>query len=273
MSDRAVALEATNLTKLYRRGSEEIAAVRDVSLKIHKGEFVSIAGPSGSGKTTLVHLLGCLDNPTSGELFLGGRPIFGGDGRQLPERRLTRIRREVFGYIFQSFYLIPTLTVLENVLLPLTFYRKPGAAADAPGLLRLLGIDHRKDHLPGAVSGGEMQRVAIARSLINSPEILLADEPTGNLDTKRSAEIVRILKDLSRNEGLTVVLVSHNPELAGQADRRFEMRDGGITERAGGLGRSGPRIVVLPGPGHAAEARGAGRRGGASGGPAENLRG
>jgi putative ABC transport system ATP-binding protein len=121
---------------------------------------------------------------------------------------------------------------MENVMLPLTFYRKPGAGTDVLGLLKLLGIDHRKDHLPGRISGGEMQRVAIARSLINSPEILLADEPTGNLDTKRSAEIVRILKDLSRNEGLTVIMVSHNPELAGQADRQFEMRDGGISEKA-----------------------------------------
>jgi ABC-type lipoprotein export system ATPase subunit len=117
------------------------------------------------------------------------------------------------------------------VLLPLTFYRKPGAGNDVTGLLKLLGIDHRRDHLPGRISGGEMQRVAIARSLINSPEILLADEPTGNLDTKRSLEIVRILKDLTRSAGLTVIMVSHNLELAGLADRQFEMRDGGISER------------------------------------------
>jgi putative ABC transport system ATP-binding protein len=225
-------LEAINLTKLYHRGSEEIAAVRGVSLRINKGEFVSFTGPSGSGKTTLVHLLGCLDNPTSGELVLDGRPIFSGNGPRLSERRLTEIRRDVFGYIFQNFYLIPTLTVLENVLLPLTFYRKPGAGNDVTGLLKLLGIYHRRNHLPGRISGGEMQRVAIARSLVNSPEILLADEPTGNLDTKRSTEIVRILKDLSRDAGLTVIMVSHNLELASQADRHFEMRDGGISEKA-----------------------------------------
>jgi putative ABC transport system ATP-binding protein len=223
-------LEAINLTKTYRRGSEDISAVRDVSLTIRKGEFVSFAGPSGSGKTTLVHLLGCLDNPTSGELLLDGKPIFNVNGRPLSERRLTEIRRDIFGYIFQNFYLIPTLTVIENVMLPLTFYRKLGAGTDVMGLLKLLGIDHRKDHLPGRISGGEMQRVAIARSLVNSPEILLADEPTGNLDTKRSGEIVRILKDLSRDEGLTVIMVSHNPELAGKADRQFEMRDGRISE-------------------------------------------
>jgi len=230
MSENAAALEAISLTRLYHRGSEEIAAVRDVSLRINKGEFVSFVGPSGSGKTTLIHLLGCLDNPTSGELILVGRPIFSGNGRQLPERRLTEIRRDTFGYIFQNFYLIPTLTVMENVILPLTFYRKQGAGNDVMGLLKLLGIDHRSDHLPGMLSGGEMQRVAIARALVNSPEILLADEPTGNLDTKRSAEIVRILKDLSKEAGVTVIMVSHNLELAARADRRFEMRDGRIAE-------------------------------------------
>jgi len=231
MNENTSSLEAINLTKIYRRGSEEIAAVRNVSLRIDKGEFVSFIGPSGSGKTTLIHLLGCLDNPTSGELVLAGRPIFSGNGRRLGERRLTAIRRDTFGYIFQNFYLIPTLTVMENVGLPLTFYRKPGAGSDVIELLMLLGIDHRKDHLPGMLSGGEMQRVAIARSLVNSPEILLADEPTGNLDTKRSAEIVRILKGLSRDAGLTVIMVSHNLELAAQADRQFEMRDGAIRER------------------------------------------
>jgi ABC-type lipoprotein export system ATPase subunit len=230
MSENAVELEAKGLTRLYHRGNEKIAAVHDVSLRIGKGEFVSFIGPSGSGKTTLVHLLGCLDNPTSGELVIGGRPIFTGNGRQLSERSLTRFRRDIFGYIFQNFYLIPTLTVRENVLLPLTFHRKPGVGHDVTELLKLLGIEHRRDHLPGMLSGGEMQRVAIARALVNAPEILLADEPTGNLDSKRSAEIVRILKDLSREAGVTVIMVSHNLELAAQADRQFEMRDGGIRD-------------------------------------------
>ncbi len=228
MSQNDFSMEAKNLTKVYRWGSEEIAAVHGISLAIRKGEFVSIIGPSGSGKTTLVNLLGCLDNPTSGELIIGQRRIFGQNERQLTERALTGIRREIFGYIFQSFYLIPTLTVIENVMLPLTFFRKPGSERNVLGLLDLLGIDGRKDHLPGQISGGEMQRVAIARSLVNSPEILLADEPTGNLDTTRSAEIVHILKDLSRNTGLTVIMVTHNLELARQADRVIEMRDGGI---------------------------------------------
>jgi ABC-type lipoprotein export system ATPase subunit len=231
MNGNPVTMEALNLSKHYHRGSEEIAAVREVSFRINKGEFVSITGPSGSGKTTLMHLIGCLDNPTSGEMLIDGKPVFSHNGRPLSERALTEVRRDIFGYIFQNFYLIPTLTVMENVLLPLTFYRKPGVSHDVTGLLELLGIDHRKDHLPGKISGGEMQRVAIARSLVNSPEILLADEPTGNLDTKRATEIIRILQDLSKDEGLTVVMVTHNLELASQADRRFEMRDGSIGER------------------------------------------
>ena len=229
MSENVISIEAKNLTKVYFRGSEEIPAVNDVSLRINKGDFISIIGPSGSGKTTLVNLLGCLDNPTSGELSLASRSIFN-KGKRLSERELTRIRREIFGYIFQSFYLIPTLTVMENVMLPLTFYRKPDTENEAVRLLQLLGMEHRKDHLPGQISGGEMQRVAIARAMVNRPEILLADEPTGNLDTKRSAEIVQVLQELNRNARLTIIMVTHNQELARHANRLFEMRDGQIHE-------------------------------------------
>lgn len=231
MSQHVFSMEAINLTKVYFRGSEEISAVNNVSLRINKGDFISIIGPSGSGKTTLINLLGCLDNPTSGELFLGGRPIFN-NTRRLSENELTKIRRETFGYIFQNFYLIPTLTVLENVMLPLTFYRKTGSENHGIELLKLLGMEHRKSHLPGQISGGEMQRVAIARAMVNRPEILLADEPTGNLDTKRSAEIVQVLQEISQLEGLTIVMVTHNQELARQADRLFEMKDGLIDEIA-----------------------------------------
>jgi putative ABC transport system ATP-binding protein len=223
-------IEANGLVKVYLRGNEEITSVNKVTLRIDKGDFVSVIGPSGSGKTTLVNLLGCLDNPTSGDLKIAGKPIFGGN-RNLSERDLTRVRRDVFGYIFQNFYLIPTLTVRENVVLPLTFYKKPGTENEAERLLKLLGMDHRKDHLPGQISGGEMQRVAIARAMVNAPRILLADEPTGNLDTKRSVEIVQVLKELNSSAGLTVIMVTHNPELAAQADRMFEMRDGQICER------------------------------------------
>src|SRR4030067_1481381 len=231
MSQHVVSLEAINLIKVYVRGSEEIPAVNDISLLINKGDFISIIGPSGSGKTTLINLLGCLDNPTSGELFLGGRLIFN-NTRRLSENELTKIRRETFGYIFQNFYLIPTLTVLENVMLPLTFYRKADSENQGIKLLKLLGMEHRKSHLPGQISGGEMQRVAIARAMVNMPEILLADEPTGNLDTKRSAEIVQALKDLNRSAGLTIIMVTHNQGLARQADRLFEMKDGLIDEIA-----------------------------------------
>ena len=223
----AMALESTGLTRAYQRGSERILALDRVSLSIRRGDFVSFTGPSGCGKTTLVNLLGCLDNPTSGELRLGGRAIFG-QGRALGERELTRIRREVFGYVFQNFYLIPTLTVRENVELPLAFYRKSGIRGEAERLLRLLGMARRMDHLPGQISGGEMQRVAIARALVNRPEILLADEPTGSLDSRRSEEIGEVLRELNRSEGLTLVMVTHNESLAGLAGRRIELRDGRV---------------------------------------------
>jgi putative ABC transport system ATP-binding protein len=218
-------LEARELTRVYRRGSEEIRALDGVSLKIERGDFVSFMGPSGSGKTTLVNLLGCLDNPTSGELSLAGRPIFG-TGKPLGERELTKVRRELFGYIFQNFYLIPTLTVRENVSLPLAFYRRPGAEGEVERLIEMLGMSHRMNHLPGQISGGEMQRVAIARALVNRPEILLADEPTGNLDSQRSGEIGEVLQELNGRTGLTIIMVTHNAELGKLGKRRIEMRDG-----------------------------------------------
>ncbi len=226
MSDQTqAAVGARGLTKIFRRGSEDILAVNEVSLEIEKGQFVAFVGPSGSGKTTLINILGCLDNPSSGELWIEGRRIFA-QGKKLNEAALTRVRREIFGYIFQKFYLIPTLTVLENVMLPFVFYKKHGASESVEHVLRMLGIDHRRTHLPGEISGGEMQRVAIARALVNKPKILLADEPTGNLDVKRSEEIGCILKELNEREGLTVVLVTHNPTLAKMAHRIFELKDG-----------------------------------------------
>ena len=218
-------LEAHDLRKLYRRGSEEIAALDGISLDIPKGEFAAFVGPSGSGKTTLVNILGCLDNPTSGTLRLAGQEIFAA-GRTLGESELTRIRRRVFGYVFQRFHLIPTLTVLENVLLPFAFYRKEGKTADAERLLADLGLAQRRGHLPGQLSGGEMQRVAVARALVNGPEILLADEPTGNLDSQRTAEIQEVLLEMNRRRGVTVILVTHNPALAKAARRVVELRDG-----------------------------------------------
>jgi putative ABC transport system ATP-binding protein len=218
-------LVARELTRIYRRGSEEITAVDGVSLTIRTGEFLAVTGPSGSGKTTLVNLLGCLDNPSSGELELAGRWVFG-SRKALSERELTRTRRDVFGYIFQNFYLIPSLTVRENVQLPLAFYRKAGVQDTTESLLALVGLEKRADHRPGQISGGEMQRVAIARALVNAPEILLADEPTGNLDSRRAQEIGEILRELNVSRGLTILLVTHNPAMASLAHRVVEMRDG-----------------------------------------------
>jgi ABC-type lipoprotein export system ATPase subunit len=226
-STNSLALEARNLRKVYKRGAEEIVAVDDVSLDIRRGELVSFIGPSGSGKTTLINLLGCLDNATSGSLEIGGRTVFSAS-TCLSESELTRIRRVVFGYIFQKFYLVPTLTVFENVLLPFTFFRKAEAVADPMEILRFLGLDKRVGHRPSELSGGEMQRVAIARALVNKPEILLADEPTGNLDSKRSEEIGQVLRSLNERDGLTILLVTHNPRLAGIAQRTIALQDGRI---------------------------------------------
>jgi putative ABC transport system ATP-binding protein len=225
MDNNPSSIVAENLAKTYIRGSEQIHAVNDVSLDIKQGEYVAFVGPSGSGKTTLINILGCLDNPTSGRLAVAGRPVFG-DGKPLGERELTLIRRELFGYVFQKFYLIPTLTVLENVMLPFAFYLKKGAGENVEKLLDRLGIEKRKNHLPGQLSGGEMQRVAIARALVNNPRILLADEPTGNLDTARGEEIGRIMAELNQKEGLTIILVTHNLRLAKTAHRIVELNDG-----------------------------------------------
>ncbi|MGD9973512.1 MAG: ABC transporter ATP-binding protein [Desulfatirhabdiaceae bacterium] len=225
--DNDVLISAEGLTKIYTRGSEKIYAIKDIFLTIRRGEYVAFIGPSGSGKTTLINILGCLDNPSSGSLIIDGRTIMG-SGKPLGETELTAIRRERYGYIFQKFYLIPTLTVSENILLPCTFYHKANATDHLQYLLVTLGLESRKHHLPGQLSGGEMQRVAIARALINRPSILLADEPTGNLDSARSHEIGEILKHLNQEEELTVILVTHNPDLARTADRIVELRDGRI---------------------------------------------
>jgi len=227
METNSALIVAQELTKTYTRGSETVHAIRDISLDIPAGSYTAFIGPSGSGKTTLINILGCLDNPSSGSLFIEGRKILGGD-RPLGEREMTRIRRERYGYIFQKFYLIPTLTVEENVLLPCTFYRKADSEDRLNELLTFLGLEKRRHHLPGQLSGGEMQRVAIARALINRPQILLADEPTGNLDSARSEEIGRLLKELNRKQAITLILVTHNLELARTADRIVELRDGRI---------------------------------------------
>lgn len=224
-------IEARDLTRIYQRGSEQIFALREVSLTIPPGSFTAFVGPSGSGKTTLINILGCLDNPSSGYLRIEDETVFD-TGHPLSEGALTRLRRRRFGYIFQKFHLIPSLTVRENVLLPQTFFRQSGETPDVDDLLNILGIGGRRDHRPGQLSGGEMQRVAVARALINRPQILLADEPTGNLDTLRSEEIGNLLQELNRSQGLTILLVTHNPELARRAGRIIELRDGRLLERS-----------------------------------------
>lgn len=222
-------IQSKDLSKIYLRGAEKIVAVDSVSIDIRQGEFVSFIGPSGSGKTSLLHLLGCLDNPDQGELIVDGFSIMK-DGKSLSEKKLTPIRRDLFGYIFQKFYLIPTLTVKENILLPYAFMPRNGERQSAEAIAEKLGLAHRLTHLPKELSGGEMQRVAIARALINKPKILLADEPTGNLDSKRSDEIAGILSDLNKEDQITIILVTHNPVLAAKAGRIIELEDGRIRD-------------------------------------------
>ncbi len=222
-------IRARNINKIYLRGAEAIAAVNGIDIEIEAGEFVSFTGASGSGKTTLIHLLGCLENPSGGTLAIGDATVFEA-GKAMPESKLNLVRRVHFGYIFQKFYLIPTLTVAENIRVPFAFHRNTGANSNVSEIASMLGIEKRLNHLPKEISGGEMQRVAIARALINNPKVLLADEPTGNLDSKRSDEIADILSQLNREKRITVILVTHNLNLAKRAGRILELRDGRILQ-------------------------------------------
>ena len=217
---------AKGLTKIYHRGSEDIHALKDVSFAIGKGEFVAIVGPSGSGKTTLLNLLGCLDTPTRGSLKLNDIEING-----LKERDLVKLRRENIGFVFQQFYLLPTLTVRENIELPLLFSKKNGYKSQIDEVIELVGLKSRAEHLPGQLSGGEMQRVAIGRALINEPKIILADEPTGNLDSATSLKIFQLFQNLNR-KGLTLIIVTHNLELAKSAHKVIQLKDGEIARKA-----------------------------------------
>jgi len=212
-------VEARGLTKIYSRGVEQVRALDDVSFTIAEGEFVAIVGASGAGKTTLLHLLGCMDAPTSGTLLLQGETT-----TNLSDAALTRLRRQTVGFVFQHFGLIPTLTVTENVLLPLLFSRRK-MRNYAAELLEKVGLTHRSNHRPHELSGGEMQRTAIARALINSPRLLLADEPTGNLDTANGEAVLELLQRLNA-DGLTVIVVTHNPILAASARRQITLHDG-----------------------------------------------
>ena len=215
-------LEAKDLTKIYRRGREEIYALKHVDFRLNPGEFVSIIGPSGSGKTALLNVLGCLDTPTSGSLLLNGTETSG-----MKETGLVKLRRDNIGFVSQQFYLMPTLTARENIELPLLFSQKDGNKGKIEDVLEMVGLADRGDHLPGQLSGGEMQRVAIGRALINDPKIILADEPTGNLDSTTSKMIFDLFSELNR-KGLTLVVVTHNLDLAKQAQKMYTLRDGRI---------------------------------------------
>jgi len=213
-------IELKQIEKSYQRGAENVRALRGVDLSIEAGELLAIIGPSGAGKTTLLHILGCLDQPSRGDVVFDGIKT-----SSLAEPDLVKLRRERIGFVFQQFYLIPRLSVFDNIALPLLFSKKTASREKIFELAKMVGLEHRLDHSPSELSGGEMQRTAIARGLVNDPEILLADEPTGNLDTENSEKIYAILRSLSE-KGLTTVMITHNPELASRAERTIQIRDG-----------------------------------------------
>lgn len=216
-------IDLQNVTKVYKRGREEVHALREVSLSVEAGEFLALVGPSGSGKTTLLQLIGCIDRPTSGRVVLAGEEV-----SALDESRLTKFRSQAIGFIFQQFYLLPTLSALENVELPRLFARDKKLDGLARQLLEQVGLGDRLNHSPAQLSGGEMQRVAIARALINNPKVLLADEPTGNLDSKNAEAVLQLFKDFHA-QGQTILMVTHNNELAASAQRVIRLKDGQLT--------------------------------------------
>jgi putative ABC transport system ATP-binding protein len=220
-----IMVKATDLTRRYKMGDAFVDALRGVDLAIGRGEFVALVGPSGSGKSTVLNLIGGLDRPTSGQVWIDGVELSATD-----ERTLTRHRREHVGFVFQTFNLLPRLTAEENVALPLMFSGVPHEErlSRARALLERVGLSHRLTHRPSQLSGGEQQRVAIARALVGEPALLLADEPTGNLDTTTGAEIMALLQELNRESDLTLLVVTHDPEVAAFADRVVRLRDGRV---------------------------------------------
>jgi putative ABC transport system ATP-binding protein len=221
------AMEAVEVTRTYRMDGVDVAAVRGVSLRIDEGEFAAILGPSGSGKSTLMHLLGCLDRPTTGVLRIGGRDV-----ADLSDAELAELRNRMIGFVFQSFHLLARTSARDNVALPLVYRGVPRGErrARAAEALTMVGLGHRLDHRPNQLSGGEQQRVAIARALVCEPRVVLADEPTGNLDTRTGNEVMDLLERLNADHGVAVVLVTHEPEVAARARRRIQVRDG-LVER------------------------------------------
>ena len=220
-----VLLEVKNLSKTYGNGEAAVHALKNVSFRVPKGEYVTVVGESGSGKSTLLNLIGGLDTPTSGKVWIDGRDIF-----SMKERSLTVFRRRSIGFIFQSFNLIPELTVEQNIIFPLLLdYRKPDKKY-LEELLSVLNLKERRRHLPGQLSGGQQQRVAIGRALITRPALILADEPTGNLDTKNTSEVVSLLKEASRRYEQTILMITHSRSIAQTADRILQVSDGVLTD-------------------------------------------
>ncbi len=251
---RRPAIEARGLTKVYGEGETAVHALDGVDLEVGRGEMVAIMGPSGSGKSTLLHLLGALDTPTDGAVKIGGRRYDG-----LSDAQLTLLRRDSIGFVFQFFNLLPALTAEENVLLPALI---AGRASDrvrsrARKLLDQVGLADRADHVPSELSGGEQQRVSIARALLMKPKLVLADEPTGNLDTRSSAEVLRLLRRLNRVERQTILLVTHDPAAATMAARVVFLRDGRVAGqlRGGSAKRISEAFADLDGAGTGRRAR------------------
>ena len=217
-------IEMNSICKSYRNIGFETKVLKDVTLHIKEGDYVSIIGPSGAGKSTLMAIMGCLSQPTSGEYILDGEEV-----GKLNDRKLSRVRNEKIGFVFQAFHLLPGVTAMENVSLPLVYAKNPprNIKERARELLTKVGLEHRLHHTPGQLSGGEQQRVTIARSLINDPRIILADEPTGNLDSKNGVETMKTFDNLIK-EGKTIILITHDQEVAQHADRIISIRDGQV---------------------------------------------
>ena len=227
MPKREILLRATNLTKVYQGRVEAVPVFRELQLEVARGEMVAIIGESGAGKSTLLHLLGGLDQPTAGSVILGEF-----DTTKIAEVDLARFRNRAIGFVFQFHHLLPEFSALENVMMPrlISGEAKRAAAEQAAVLLQRVGLAHRSEHRPGELSGGEQQRVALARALVNSPQVLLADEPTGNLDERTAAEMHTLIRRLQREDGLTAVIVTHNTQLAAQCDRVLRLENGQLIE-------------------------------------------
>lgn len=218
-------LKVENLTKEYGKDESQVVALDNVSFSVEKGEFIAIVGASGSGKSTLLHIIGGVDRPTSGKVFIDGKDIF-----SLNDDELARFRRRQVGLIYQFYNLIPILNVAENISLPLSLDNRKVDENELNKMLGLLGLENRKEHLPNELSGGQQQRTSIGRALITNPAIILADEPTGNLDTKASEEIVSLLKKSNKELNQTIIMITHNMEIAKSADRIIKIADGKIVE-------------------------------------------